>query len=172
MWKQIDGYRYPYRINEEAVVQRQLKDGSWQTLGAYFQGGRGAAGRLAVRMTRAPKQYETRFVVDLMVDAFLGGMRPPGKVLTHRNGMRADCSLENLVWTTPSAIGKRYGGSNRRSVEKVDRRGHVVALYRSISEAAECEHCHRKAIIMRCRNQLHTNPFLLTGYTYRYERVI
>ncbi len=46
----------------------------------------------------------TRTLVHLlMVHAFWGGV-PEGKVVTHRNGVRSDNRLENLEYTTRSAI--------------------------------------------------------------------
>lgn len=164
IWKTINGYRYPYRINEEGVVQRQRFDGSWRTLTPYGQGG-----RYAVKMTKGHKKYEVRFLVDLMLEAFGDGKRPPGKVLTHRNGMRSDCAWCNLMWTTQREIGKRYGGGGRRSVEKIDRAGNVVDLFSSVSEAAKKEYVSRKSIYIRCINQCNGDPFELTGFNYRYE---
>lgn len=169
IWKAISGYRYPYRISEEGVVQRQRFDGSWRTLTPYVQGGKGNNGRYAVKMTKGHKEYEVRFLVDLMLEAFGDGKRPPGKVLTHRNGMRSDCAWCNLMWTTPREIGKRYGGGGRRSVEKIDRDGNVVDLFSSAHEAAKKEYVSRKSIYLRCTGQCKGDPFKLTGFNYRYE---
>ena len=32
VWKQIDGYRYAYRISEDGEVQRKMPDGKWIAL--------------------------------------------------------------------------------------------------------------------------------------------
>lgn len=171
MWKAIEGFKYPYRINENAVVQRQLPNGEWKTMNPYRQGRKRNEGRFVVKMVRDTGKYEIQFLVNLMLYAFMGGRRPPGKRLTHKNGMVSDCALKNLVWTTQSEIGKRYGSAGRKVVEKVDTAGNVVAIYSSISEASRKEHVSIEFIRRRCNGKVKIFRFSSDGYTYRFEKV-
>lgn len=168
-WKMIEGYRWPYRINEDAVVQRQRMDGSWKTLKPFLAGGKKrGSGRMAVRMCVNPHQNTSRYLVDLMADAFMQG-RIPGMIITHRNGMKTDCAACNLVYSTQREVGKRFGSNGRHSVEKVSPSGEVVALYRSVTEAAKKNYICRNAIIHRCQGRSR-RPYALDGFTYRYEK--
>ena len=90
-WVAIIGYRWPYRINREGCVQKQLEDGSWYTLKAYMVGGRS---RAVVKMRSKDNRKIEVPLVWLMADAFMGGRRP-GYGIVHRNGAKLDCSLGN-----------------------------------------------------------------------------
>ena len=168
-WRRIDGYFWPYRINEDAVVERQLDNGSWRRLNPYIVRDKGKTyGRLVIKMKRSDGRYLQQSIKNLMADAFLGGRRP-GTVIGMRTPFIMDCSLSNLYITTQSDIGKRNGGPNHRSVEKVDRDGNVVALYSSVREAAKKNYMSRRAVARRCNCTIKGDPFLLDGFNYRYE---
>ena len=57
MWKQIDGYRFPYRISDLGEVQRQMPDGGWKPVKPWLtKGGGGSAGMyLYVKLATIPK---------------------------------------------------------------------------------------------------------------------
>lgn len=170
MWKPINCYFWPYRINDMGEVQRLNHMDEWVPVNSFVKRDRdhkGGSGRLCIRVKLANGKWANVFVKNLMIDAFFGGKKP-GVVYTHRNGAVSDCSVYNLVPSTEKEVAKRVGGASRRSVEKVDKQGRVVALYASVTEAAEKNFMHRKSIWMRCTNQVR-NPYLLDGYTYRYE---
>ena len=97
MWKEITGYLYRYRINEDAVVQRYWpnKD-EWRTKKPYKGGAKVWSGkRLMVKLTVAPKKYKEVAVVDLMADAFMGGRSAhPNQVITHRDGFSIRFALQ------------------------------------------------------------------------------
>ena len=170
MWKTIDGYFYNYRINELANIEREVAPNEWRPLKPFLQRENGrpnCRSRLCVRFKTTDGKWKNVIVKNLMVDAFFGG-RKPGEVYIHRNGSVQDCTVYNLVKGTQKDVGERTGGASRRSVEKVDKYGQVVALYPSTLEAAKANYMSRKAIWMRCTNKVR-DPFKLNGYTYRYE---
>lgn len=167
MWKMIDGYFWPYRINEEAVIERQLDSGRWKEI---KKGINWKTRQVYVRLKDKNGVRRRVYVKRLMADIFLGGYKK-GMVLSNRDGMTSDVSLNNLVWETQHSIGKRYGGGGRRSVEKIDREGNVIDLYRSISEAAKKNFISRKSVYIRCHNKLKMeDPFLLLGFSFRFEK--
>lgn len=168
MWKNIEGYFWPYRINEKAEVQRQIGPDEWKTLTNFVTRDGGRYRRLRVRMRLPDGRYTNVLVKNLMIDAFMGG-RKPGMFVTFRNGMVSDCALENLVYTTPTEVGKRYGGCCRRPVVKIDKRGRVVEAYGSVSEAARKNYMSTKAVQWRCDKKVR-DPYKLNGFTFRYER--
>lgn len=169
MWKTIDGYYWPYRIDEEAHVERQRESGEWTPLSSFISRTNGGGyGRLCVRLRMPDGRYKNVFVKNLMVVTFMGGRRP-GTVVGLRNGMIGDCSLNNLYFTTQKQISSKTGGASRRPIEKVDREGNVVGLYASMVEAAQKNYISRKSVWVRCKNRLQ-DPFALDGFNYRYER--
>lgn len=169
-WRMIDGYFWPYRINEEAQIQRLVKPGVWRDVAPFLKRRPGTVyGQLCVHMKTADGVRKNVFVKSLMINAFFGG-RKPGEMYGHKNGMTSDCSRYNLFPTNARDVGQRAGGSGRKNVEKIDRNGNVVALYSSVSEAARADFMSRKAVYMRCTNKIEGDPFKLTGYSYRYEK--
>lgn len=168
-WRPLNGYFWPYRINEEAVVQRQVGPDEWQTLSCFLKRDKFyPCGRLHVRMKTKEGKFKNILVKNLMIDAFMGG-RKPNMLITFRNGMASDCALVNLMYTTPEDVGRRHGGGMRRSVEKIDKQGRVIELYASVSEAARKNFMSTKAIQGRCQNKV-KEPFALNGYSFRYEK--
>lgn len=165
-WKNIEGYRYPYRINEVGEVQRVKEDGTFRTLKQYHDSSKNNYRRVCVSLSCDLGKAKKIPVVSLMTDAFLGGKRK-GYLVVHRNGMISDCARENLAFASRKFLGKRHGGNGRHSVEKIDCNGEVVDVYGSVSEAAKKNHATRKSICGRCTGNIKSE---LYGYTYRYER--
>jgi len=164
-WKMIEGYRWPYRIDEEANIQKQLENGTWIDLHPYICGARN---RAVVKMRTADNRKVEVPVVWLMADAFMGGRRP-GYAIIHKNRAKLDCALENLRFIPLREAGRISCGSRRKPVEKVDRTGRVVAVYASAREAAEKNFISHNSISARCLGRVKA-PFNLDGFNYRYVR--
>lgn len=167
-WKPIEGYRYPYRISEDGDVQRLQENGKWMDLHPFLmKGGGGKAGRyLFVNMAVFPSGHKKIAVVRLMEGRFIRPRRP-GEIISYRNGMAQDCSAWNLYHTTHGAINKkiRYG---RKPVEKIDKYGKPIEIYRSVQEAANKNFLSRSCVYKRCMGRI-KDPFELTGFSFRYE---
>jgi len=162
MWKAIEGYKWPYRINEEAVVQK-FYQGKWVQLKPYL-----GSTRARVKMRTKDNKRVDVPLVWLMADAFMGGRRP-GICITHKNGSKLDCALCNLQFSTHAAAGKISGGSRRRAVLKINRKGEVVDIYPSVVEASRRNHLSRTAVWHRCTNKV-KDPFELDGFNYQYDQ--
>lgn len=162
-WVEITGYRFRYRINREAVVQKELESGKWYTLRAYISG----RSRACVKMRTEDNRKVDVPVVWLMADAFMGGRRP-GYNIIHRNGAKLDCALVNLAFASKQATGKISSGNRRKAVMKVDRSGQVVAIYPSAREAARRNYISQNSIWARCVGKV-KDPYRLDGYDYRYD---
>lgn len=161
MWVNIIGYRWPYRINEDGVVQK-LYGGEWRSLTPFL-----STTRARVSMYRADGTRVCMPVVWLMADAFMGG-RKPGMCIVHKNGAKLDNRLVNLAFETKREACLRSAGNRRVSVEMIDREGNVVAIYRSLAEAAKKNYISRNSVSARCLKQV-KDPFDLIGYSFRYE---
>lgn len=170
MWKQIDGYRFPYRISDLGEVQRQMPDGGWKPVKPWLtKGGGGSAGMyLYVKLATIPKGHKRVPVVRLMEGRFIRP-RKAGEIISHRNGMAGDCSRWNLYHTCHQEINQKIGGGLRRSVEKIDADGNVLELYRSVQEAADKNYVSKGCVTRRCMGKV-KNPYDLAGYTFQYER--
>lgn len=160
-WKQIEGYRSPYRISDRGEVQRQKKDGSWVRMCVYL-----SRSRAHVDLRRADGTRQKVAVVRLMDTYFLGGRaKREGLRILHRNGAKLDCAVENLVLTTQSEIGKRWGGTGRRKpVVRRDRNG-AETLYASITNAAKANGLCRPELYRRLNGEV------LDPRGYRFERL-
>ena len=171
MWVQIDGYFWPYRINDEAEVERfdSQKD-KWVPIKPFLMrdSSKGSYGRLCVHMKFKNGRFQNVYVKNLMIDAFFGG-RKKGVVYGFKNGSIMDCSRNNLYPTNQTEIAKRSGGGLRKSIEKIDKDDNVLDLYASVTEAADKNFICRKSVTQRCKNRVE-DPFALLGYSFRYER--
>lgn len=164
MWVDIKGYKWPYRINEEGEVQKQEPNGTWTDLHPYL-----GTARARVKMRTVENKKVDIPVVWLMADAFFGGRRP-GMCMIHKNGFKLDCSRNNLVWSTYSDSAKRSRNNRCKPVVKLDKKGHIVEVYKSGREAARANFISQNAICDRCNNLI-KDPFKLDGYNYQYEGV-
>ena len=63
VWKELKGFRYSYRISEEAKLERQLPDGTWTRLNPYFSAGGGRSSALYASIAVLPMGHK-RFSVD------------------------------------------------------------------------------------------------------------
>ena len=162
-WKIVEGtWRWPYRVSDQGEVQKQLPSGEWKTLKPYPY-----SGQWRLQMWVDEKSWKRVQVSKLVVDAFMGGT-PPGMLRVHRNGMKHDNAVENIVFMPRSKAAVRHRPGNCRPVLKVDRRGKVVAIYRSTVEAAKANHISQAAISKRCLGKV-KDPYRLDGYNYVYE---
>lgn len=161
-WKAIEGYRYPYRINEDARVQKLFR-GKWLDIRASVSG----RTRATVQLIGTDGQRKNVALVNLMADAFMGGRRK-GHCIIHRNGLKLDCKLGNLKFVTKSDCAKLSAKCRRRAVARIDRDGNVVEVYRSLEEAADRTFISRSSIGARCRKEV-KDPYDLDGYNYLYE---
>lgn len=159
-WREITGYRYLYRVSDMGEFQRQHTDGTWRDISPTFDGK-----RVKVHVTTIAGVRKTVTLARIVYEAFRGSI-PPGYDVTHKNSLKADCSVYNLAAVSHTACRSTPG--NRRSVLKLDRNGEVVAIYKSVVEAAAKNHISTAAMGKRCLG-LVKDPYRLDGYNYVYE---
>lgn len=160
-WREIPGWRWPYRISRAAEVQRLHPNGRWKTLKPTTPTGRA---RARICMCRADGTRQMIPLVWLVADAFLGG-RKPGDAFVHRNGVKTDCSVQNLMRVPQSRCPYLSGKPRRRPIFKVDEAGNILEAYGSVTEAAEANGLTRSYVTRRCRHQVLDGP----GISFRYE---
>lgn len=162
-WKLIEGdWRWPYRVSDQGDVQKQLPSGEWRTLKPYPY-----SGQWRIQLWQADGTGKRVQVSKLVVDAFMGGT-PPGMFRVHRNGMKNDNAVENIIFLSRAKAATRHRPGNSRPVLKMDRAGNVVAVYNSGSEAARANHISQAAMSKHCLG-LVEDPYHLDGYKYIYE---
>lgn len=161
-WKAIEGYMYPYRVSDQGEVQKQEPNGKWRSLKPSSY-----RGAWKVHMVTKNGKFKNVAVSKLVVDAFLGGT-PKGKCRVHKNGMRQDNAIENLVFMTQSKNAKRTRPWNCRPVVKIDDKGEVVEVYRSATEAAKKNYISHAAMTRMCRGEI-LKPYQRYGYNFKYE---
>lgn len=172
VWRELKGYYYRYRINEEGEVQRFWPGKQeWRTKKAYKSGSKYWTGkRLCVKLTKTKHVYQEVAIVDLMADAFMGGRAAhPNQVLVHKNGSSHDCSLRNLKWVSRQEAGRISGGSRRKAVLKIDANGEVVHIYKSMSECARKEYITRATIYRMIKKRV-TAERSCTGFAYAFDK--
>ena len=130
-WRDIPGYAYPYRISDRGEVQK-LKNGTWTPMAVRVE-------RRAIVTLRTKDGKQRPMGVFRLLDEFFnnGYARKHGLCVSPKNGVKIDCTLENLTYRTHGEIGRssRSRGS-RKPVMRTDRNGKVT-LYHSVNEAAK-----------------------------------
>lgn len=164
-WKLIEGYRYPYRINDQGLVQKLQDSGKWKTIKPWSY-----RGQMKVHFRRQDGGVDRRSVSGLVADYFLGGT-PPGTCRVHRNGLKSDNGVQNIKFMTRAEAAARHRPANSRPVAKINREGKVVALYSSQSEAARKNHISQQAVSKRCAGLI-ADPFRLDDHNYVFEEKI
>ena len=170
IWKPIDGYYYPYRINENAQVEKFWNNGKWKAVPPIYRhdiDGDYSYTFLVVKLRISKDKYRHVRLARLMELAFLP-KKKPDEVLSFKNQMVTDCSLNNLFYRSKRELCKEVGARNKKAIEKIDHNGNVVDLFMGLAEASKKEHICQDAIQKRCTNKI-KNPYSLNGYTYRYE---
>lgn len=162
-WRLIEGnWRWPYRVSDQGEVQKQNQSGKWKTLKPYPY-----SGQWRVELRTADGMSKRVQVAKLVVDAFMGGT-PPGMCRVHRNRLKNDNAVQNIIFLTREQAAKRQRPGNSRPVLKVDRNGEVVAFYPSTMEAARKNHISQAAIGKRCLGLI-ADPYRLDGFNYVYD---
>lgn len=160
MWRRIEGYKYPYRINEQGEVQ-WFRWGRWMPMKPYLRN------RAEVRLRGLDGKQKRVGVFRLLDECFCGGYaRKNGLCVGPKNGVQMDCTLENMAYRTQSEIGKRtMERTMRKTVIRYDRNGEAT-VYRSISEAA------RKNGMTKCAlgRRLYGGVLDPRGYRFEVER--
>lgn len=146
-WRTLDGFRYPVRVSDRGKVQKQLPNGEWITRNPYH-----ARGQWRIDLYLANGKRKTFAVSKLVADAFLGGT-PPGMCRVHKNRMKHDNAVENIIFLSHSDAAKWQRPARSQPVAKVDKDGNVVAVYKSQKEAAEKNYMSAYAMWYRCHGQ-------------------
>ena len=132
-WRDIPGYKYPYRISSEGEVQ-QFSRGKWRALAVKVEKGI----RAEVRLRTIDGKQVHRGVLRLLDEHFRRGYaRKHGLCVCPKNGVKSECTLDNIVYRTQSEIGR---DSLRRTMSKpivrYDKNGNTK-LYKSVKDAAK-----------------------------------
>lgn len=163
-WKVIEGFDKPYRVSDTGRIQHQLKPGGeWREIRPTMNG----LHRAVAHLYRGDGTKVIVPVARLVADMWLGGV-PEGCCVIHRNGSKLDNDVANLKIVPRSEACRMSGTSRRRAVEKVDKRGNVVAVYRSVTEAAKKNYISQSAVSARCLGKT-KDPFKFDDYTYRFD---
>ena len=160
IWREVKGYRFLYRVSDMGSFQKQKADGTWRDIKASLDGK-----NVKVHVETLDGKRVTRILARIVYEAFHGSI-PSGHDVVHKNKLKADCAVYNLVAVPHNA--RRSTPGNRRPVLKLDRNGEVVAIYKSVVEAAAKNHISTAAMGKRCLGLI-KDPYRLDGYNYVYE---
>ena len=130
-WAEITGYANRYRISTEGVVQ-QHRWNRWVTLS------RQVTPRRTEGLLRGLDGKQKHLGVFRLLDrTFCGGYAEKhGLCVGPKNGVRQDCTLQNLAYRTQAEIGRESTSRHmKKPVIVYDRLGQAE-IYHSLKEAA------------------------------------
>lgn len=132
MWVAIEGYKFPYRVDENANVQKQKKNGDWVSLTPHM------SCSVAVVDMRCQDGKQRHVTLSSIMDkAFFGGVaKKNGLRMRHKNGSKMDCSVWNLEPVTRREMGVRAAAMREKRIPVVRVWNGVETLYKSKTDAA------------------------------------
>lgn len=109
-------------------------------------------------------------IAHLVFTTFRGPI-PEGKCIIHKNGLKSDNSIYNLVCADRQKVGEVYGKKvfTSRPIAKINSKGEYLEIYRSHREAAKKNPCiNRQSILDRCNGKVKIDVYLPDGTTFVY----
>lgn len=162
-WIPVVGWEGYYEVSDRGQVRsvdREIvrSDGQVRRFkGKLLSPGTNRHGYPVVVLSR-PEKSKTMKVHRLVLHAFVGEC-PKGMEACHNNGVRADASLTNLRWDTPSSnqFDRRIHGTDHQVNKTHCPQGHAYTpentkVIPSRPTARYCRQCHRE----RADNRWHT----------------
>lgn len=149
IWKEIEGYRYRYRICDEGVIQKYDEKKGWIDLKTYFH-----QRTLYVKFMTNENKQKSISVFRLIDDYFFDGYaKKNGLVMSRKSDIKSDFSIANIYFTTKQKIGKKSGGIGRRKTVFMTYKGEET-VYKSVTQAAKKNGLTRNALLRRARKQV------------------
>ena len=164
IYKSIPNMRFEYRVGDMADVQRKMPDGTWHTL-KPFMSKKNKRVYITLWFNETVRKPVT--LVRLMDAMFFDSYATKHKMsITHKNKVKTDCSIYNLVFVPREEFGKNNQNSAKRVV-KIDKDGNSVAYYSSCKEAASKNFISTTAVYNRVNNKV-KYPFRFDGFNYQF----
>lgn len=147
-----------------ADVQRKMPDGTWHTLKPFMSK---KNKRVYITLWFSETVRKPVTLVRLMDAMFFDSYATKHKMsITHKNKVKTDCSIYNLVFIPREEFGKNNQNSAKRVV-KIDKDGNSVAYYNSCKEAASKNFISTTAVYNRVNNKI-KYPFRFDGFNYQF----
>ena len=164
IYKSIPNMRFEYRVGDMADVQRKMPDGTWHTLKPFMSK---KNKRVYITLWFSETVRKPVTLVRLMDAMFFDSYATKHKMsITHKNKVKTDCSIYNLVFVPREEFGKNNQNSAKRVV-KIDKEGNSVAYYNSCKEAASKNFISTTAVYNRVNNKV-KYPFRFDGFNYQF----
>ena len=164
IYKSIPNMRFEYRVGDMADVQRKMPDGTWHTLKPFMSK---KNKRMYITLWFSETVRKPVTLVRLMDAMFFDSYATKHKMsITHKNKVKTDCSIYNLVFVPREEFGKNNQNSAKRVV-KIDKDGNSVAYYNSCKEAASKNFISTTAVYNRVNNKV-KYPFRFDGFNYQF----
>lgn len=167
-WYNIPGYDGMYQVNTEGNI-RSYNNGKHgirkepRLLNIY----KGKRGAMCCTLRKDGKR-KTVYVSHIMAITFFGGI-PKGKYVCHKNHDCTDNCLNNLIFRTKKEhYTERDFCYNRKPVLKIDKKGNIIDVYRSIAEAARKNYMDSDQMGKHVHNML-KNPLKFQDYIFCLE---
>lgn len=151
-WRDIPGYGGRYQISDQGQV-RNMFFGDKPRRRPYMKKlSRREDGVMVVNLKGSNGRHRAYTVARLMAITFLGMPDDIRYCAYCKNGMKSDVVLENIGVCTRKDLCK--DGNRRRPVRKVCREtGEILAVYRTVREAAAKNYMYEGTMISRLKGR-------------------
>lgn len=149
VWKEIEGYKYRYRIGDEGVIQKYDEKKGWVEVKTYCHR------RVLYVRLRTNEDKQQRVPVFRLIDDYFydGYAKKNGLVMSRISDIKDDFSVGNIYFTTRKELGKKFGGIGRRKTVFMTYKGEET-VYKSVTQAAKKNGLTRNALLRRARKQV------------------
>jgi hypothetical protein len=147
-WRPVVGYEGAYEVSSRGRVRsldktlRHPNGATWTRPGRLLNPCPGPQGYLQVTLSRGG-HCKTFHVHRLVAAAFIGP-RPPGQVVRHRDGVKANCAVDNIAYGTSlqnSDDARQHGtlcqGSSHGSAKLTDDQVRAIRAQRYVKKERE-----------------------------------
>lgn len=151
-WRDVPGYDGKYQVSTEGNIRRKLTRGRTKPVAVYDNRGY-RKNYFTVKLTRPDGRRQERPLLRVVAETWFPD-QIQGRNVVHRNGLKSDNSVWNVVLVTKEASMRRIGGKYGRKVVLHYKNGQFMEVYPSIIAASRATgHCN-STITKRCNGVL------------------
>lgn len=151
-WRDVPGYDGKYQASTEGNIRRRLADGRTEPVSVYDNRGY-RKNYFTVKLTRPDGRRQERPLLRVVAETWVPE-QIQGRKVAHRNGLKSDNSVWNVVLMTKEAIMRRIGGQYGRKAVTHYKNGEFVEVYPSIAAASRATGYCISTITKRCNGDL------------------
>lgn len=160
-WRDIPDMKFHYQVSDLGRIAHVYPDGHRRILVPVK-----VKYGYMLKLTDSSGKRVTKHKITWVGDVWIG--RKEGYCYCTKNGFKTDWRVSNITHMKKADINARINRGKRKAVFKINTKGEIVEIYKSVKECADANGFVKSAISTRCRGEFKT-LLAIDGYAYCYE---